>query len=61
MWKRNIYWLPPVCATTEDQTYNLGMCPDQESNPWPLGLQDDAQPTEPHWPGPDSHIKQTNK
>ena len=25
--------LTPVCAPTRVQTYNLGMCPDQESNP----------------------------
>ena len=24
------------------QTHNLSMCPDQESNPWPFGLWDDA-------------------
>ena len=31
---------------------NPGMCPDWESNPWPVGLLDDAQPTEPHQSGP---------
>ena len=25
--------------------------PNWESNSQPFGLQDDAQPTEPHWPG----------
>ena len=29
-------------APTEDQTYNLGMCPDQESNPHLFSLQDNA-------------------
>ena len=28
-----------------------GMCPDQEGNWQPLGLQDDAQPNEPHQSG----------
>ena len=28
-----------------DQTHNLGMCPDWESNLWPIGSQDDAQPS----------------
>ena len=26
--ERNIDWLPPVHALTQDQTCNLGMCPD---------------------------------
>ena len=30
---RNFNQLPPVHALTGHQTCNLGMCPDQESNP----------------------------
>ena len=30
--ERNIKWLPPTCTLSGDQTHNLGMCPDQESN-----------------------------
>ena len=34
---------PPLTHTpTKDRSPNLGMCPDQESNPQPLGLQDYA-------------------
>ena len=32
-----------------DQTCNPGMCPNRESNQGPFTLQDDTQPTEPHW------------
>ena len=32
-------------------TGNPGVCPDQESNWRPFGLQDNTGPTEPHWPG----------
>ena len=32
----------PSLVQTRDPIHNPGMCPDQESNPWPLGLQDDA-------------------
>ena len=34
-----------------DLACNPGMCPDQELNRRPLGLWDDAQPTEPHQSG----------
>ena len=43
--KRNIYQLLPICALTGDRTYNLGMCPDQELNLQPFGVQDDT----PQW------------
>ena len=36
---------------TRDKTHKPGMCPDVESNWGPFGLQDDAQPTEPHQSG----------
>ena len=36
----------------QDQSCNLGMSQNQESNPRPLTLRDDGQPTEPHWSGP---------
>ena len=35
-----------------DRTHNPGMCPDLELNWQPFALQDDAQPTELHQPGP---------
>ena len=53
--ERNINRLPTVCGPTRDRTRNLGMCPDWESNPQPLGVQDDTlsnQVTQPglnHW------------
>ena len=40
--ERNIDWLPFVHAPTREKTYNLGMCPDLESNPQPFSLWDDA-------------------
>ena len=36
-----------------DQTCYIGMCPDQELNLWPFGLQGDASKTEPYPPGLD--------
>ena len=50
--ERNIDQLPPIRTPTGDQTHNLGMCPDQESNPQAFGVQDSAPM---HWatqPGP---------
>ena len=47
--ERNIDGLPPVCTLTGDRTYNLGMCPDRESNPQHFGLWDNI-PT--NWPSP---------
>ena len=38
-------------SPTRDLAWNPGMCPDQESNWWPFTLQNNAQPTEPHWSG----------
>ena len=32
----------PVHALTMDQTHNLGMCSDWESNPQPFGVLDDT-------------------
>ena len=43
MRERNINGLPLTCAPSGDWTCNPGLCPDQESNWQPLGLQDDAQ------------------
>ena len=37
-----INWLPLICALTWDQTCNPGMCPDQELNPQPFSLWDNA-------------------
>ena len=36
---------------TRGLPHNLGICPDQESNQWPFGLWDNAQPIEPHQSG----------
>ena len=49
MWEKNID--PPVRAPGRDQTRNLGMCPNTESNLWTLLLWNDTQPTEPHHSG----------
>ena len=40
--ERNISWLPPKCTQTWDRTRNPGVCPDWESNPHPVGVQDGA-------------------
>ena len=42
IWERNIDQLPLVCDLTKDRICNLVMYPDQESNPWPLSLWDNA-------------------
>ena len=50
MWERNIDWLPPIHVPTGDwtgdQKCNLGICPEQESNPKPFGIWDNLQITE---------------
>ena len=47
------HWsLPTICAPTRDQTINLGMCPDQGSNPQYFGVWDDAPNNWDTWPGP---------
>ena len=43
----NIDQLRLTGILTRDQTHNLGMCSDWESNQWPFVLWDDIQPTEP--------------
>ena len=40
-----------TCLTDWDPTHSPGMCLDRESNWRPFTLQEDAQPTEPHWSG----------
>ena len=40
--ERNIDWLSLIFSPIGDWTYNLGMCSDQESNPQPVGVWDDA-------------------
>ena len=42
MCEKNVNQSPLQRAPTEDRTCNLGMCPDQESNPQPFGVQNDA-------------------
>ena len=48
---RNIDPLLPIHSPMRDQTCNLGVCYDWESNLRPFSLWDDTQPTEPHRPG----------
>ena len=38
-------------ASAEDLAHNIGMCPDQKSNPQTFALWKDTKPTEPHWSG----------
>ena len=33
MLEKNMDWLPLIRALTQDQTLNLGMCPDQKLSP----------------------------
>ena len=40
--ERNIDWLPPVHGPTRDQTCNLGMCPDWETNLQPFDVWKDT-------------------
>ena len=47
MWERNINWWPPVHTLMGDWTWNLGMCPDRESNCKVLVYGMTLQPTEP--------------
>ena len=42
---------------TEDRSCNPGMRPEGKSNRLPFSLQNDVQPTEPHWSGLVSDIK----
>ena len=49
MWERNINWLPLLHTLTGDGICNLDMFPNQESNPWPFGVQDD---TSTNWATP---------
>ena len=52
-----IGWLPYapelkiVCVRIRDQTHNLRMCSNQESNLQCFGYGTMPQPTEPYWPG----------
>ena len=41
-----------MCTLVWGPTHNPGMCPDWELDRQPFALQDDTQPTEPHWSGP---------
>ena len=41
-------------------SHNPGMCPEQELNQQPFHLQDDSQPTEPHWSGYRSSYTELN-
>lgn len=40
MWERNISQYPPICTLTGDGIYNLGICPNRESNPQPFDWDD---------------------
>ena len=46
-WGRN----QSACTPTRDRTLSPGMCPGREPSSQPFGLQDNAEQTEPHWPG----------
>ena len=39
--------LLPICTPTRNQTHNLGMCPDQESNPQSFGVWDHSPTNDP--------------
>ena len=39
---RNINRLPPILALTGDQTHKVGVCPDQELDLQPFGVQADT-------------------
>ena len=43
--------LLPLAHAPTGTACNPGMCPDWELNWRPYALQDDTQPTEPHWSG----------
>ena len=49
--ERNMDSLLPVHALTRNWTHNLGMCPDQELNLQPFGVQDNAPTNSATWPG----------
>ena len=49
--ERNIDWLPPIHIPTSHRTYNLGTCPDPESNPQAFSYRTTPQPTEARRPG----------
>ena len=40
--RKKHHWLPPVLTQTGDGTYDLGICPNQESNPQLFGVRDNA-------------------
>ena len=54
--RQRLDWLLLKRAPTGDRTRNPGMCSDWESSQQPFTLQNDAQPTEPHQPGPDPSV-----
>ena len=45
--KKTLMGWPPAHARTRDQTHNLGMCPDWESNPQPFGARGNASTESP--------------
>ena len=47
-------------APTGDLARNPGICLDQESNQWPIGLQASTQSTEPHPPGQEFFLMKKN-
>ena len=40
--ERNIDWLPPIHAPSEDPTHKPGICPERELSLPPVGAQDGA-------------------
>ena len=51
MGEKNTDWLPPVHAWAWEQTVNLGICPDWESNPQPFSVRDNAPTNRATWSG----------
>lgn len=49
--ERDIDQLPSIHAPTKNETHNPGMCTDLEINQQHFEAQENAQSTEPLWPG----------
>lgn len=58
--ERNVDQLLSICAPTRAQIHNLGICPDQESNPQLFGLWDDAPTNQTTRPELIQHLLNSN-